>query len=209
MKPITIPRLELTSCALSAEVGAMVKGELDMGSIVQKFWTDSKICLGYIHNDVKRYRIYVANRKQKVHNYSKKLQWNHVKKADNPADHASRGLSIVKDRAKVDQWFGGPEFLLQANEFWLNDSQDIYEVPDSDPEVKLCLSANVVNTNSKPASILSQLETRRSKWKDMVRIMTWVQRVVRREGWSKPLAVHDVTVAELTLLKMIQRELPG
>ena len=63
LKPVTIPRLELTSCALSAEVGAMIKAELDLGSVTQRFWTDSKICLGYIFNDVKRYRIFVANRK--------------------------------------------------------------------------------------------------------------------------------------------------
>ena len=81
----------------------------------------------------------------------------------------------------------------------------MYEVSDDDPEVKRSMSANVVKT-SKSSSILSQLETRRSRWKDMIRIMAWVYRVVRKEGWSKPLAVQDTDVAELILLKMIQQE---
>ena len=206
MATVTIPRFELTSCALSAEVGAMIKAELDLGSVTQRFWTDSKICLGYIFNDVKRYRIFVANRKQKVHDFSEKPQWFHVKKSDNPADHASRGISLINDAGKVEQWFGGPGFLGQPDEFWAEESQVMYQVQENDPEVKLTVSANVVRANLQQTSILAHLETRRSKWKDMVRIMAWVHRVFSSVRWSKPLAVQDTATAELTLLRLIQEE---
>ena len=59
----TIVRMELTALCLSAKVSAMLLEELDMdGLAVDAYWTDSMVVLGYIQNDQKRYRTYVANR---------------------------------------------------------------------------------------------------------------------------------------------------
>jgi hypothetical protein len=93
-KSITIPRLELTAATVSVKLGAILKKELNLPNLDDHYWTDSKIALGYIFNDVKRFRVFGTNRAQKIRSYTKKAQWNHVETKENPADHALRGLSI-------------------------------------------------------------------------------------------------------------------
>ena len=109
LKSITIPRLELTAATLSVKIGAMVKDELDQSSLKDFYWSDSMITLGYIMNDERRFRVFVANRCQKIRSYTQKHQWNHIESKENPADHASRGLTIDEPN-KVDQWLHGPRF---------------------------------------------------------------------------------------------------
>ena len=55
-KITTIPRLELTSAVVSAKVGVMLEEELNYANLKQYFWTDSKVVLGYINNDAKRFQ---------------------------------------------------------------------------------------------------------------------------------------------------------
>ena len=65
LKPTTIPRLELTSAVLSTTVGATEASEIHFPNIKQTYWSDSQICLGYIRNETKRFRLFVANRDSK------------------------------------------------------------------------------------------------------------------------------------------------
>ena len=62
LKIITIPRFELTAAVVSAKVGVMLEKELDYTNLKQYFCTDSKVVLGYINNDAKRFHTFVANR---------------------------------------------------------------------------------------------------------------------------------------------------
>ena len=89
VKSVTIPRLELTAATVSTKIGAMLKEELQLSNMHDYYWTDSKISLGYICNDVKRFRIFVANRAAKIRAYTSKEQWQYVDTKENPADHAS------------------------------------------------------------------------------------------------------------------------
>ena len=66
MKPTTIPRLELTAATVSAKVAAMVKKQISIDLVSEFYWTDSQIVLGYIQNDARRFRIFVANRVQQI-----------------------------------------------------------------------------------------------------------------------------------------------
>ena len=51
----SIPRLELTTATLSVKVASLLKKELDLNEVEEKFWTDSKVVLGYITNNVRRF----------------------------------------------------------------------------------------------------------------------------------------------------------
>ena len=62
LKPVTMPRLELTAAKVSAKMSAMLLHELDIGKIISTFWTDSQIVLGYILNETNHFRTFVANR---------------------------------------------------------------------------------------------------------------------------------------------------
>ena len=58
LKPITIPRLELTAALVSVKVSCMLQEELDYDDITHVFWTDSKVVLGYIGNDARRFHVF-------------------------------------------------------------------------------------------------------------------------------------------------------
>ena len=51
LKPISIPRLELTAAVISVNVASMLKSEIDIDDIQCYFHTDSEIVIGYINND--------------------------------------------------------------------------------------------------------------------------------------------------------------
>ncbi len=59
-KIVTIPRLELTAAVISSAVSSMLKEELELKIDQEYFWTDSKVVLGYIINEARRFHIFVA-----------------------------------------------------------------------------------------------------------------------------------------------------
>ena len=93
LKPTTVPRLELTAATVSVKISAMLEEELKKLNLKAYYWVDNKIVLGYIMNDKRRYRIFVANRVKLVEEYTEKDQWKYLRSEDNPADLASRGIS--------------------------------------------------------------------------------------------------------------------
>ena len=54
-KFVSIPRLELTAVTLSIKVASLLKKELDLDEVEERFWTDSKVVLCYIADDVRRF----------------------------------------------------------------------------------------------------------------------------------------------------------
>ena len=66
LKPVTIPRLELTAALVSVRIGVILRKELGYEQITEVFWTDSKVVIGYISNDARRFHTFVANRVQKI-----------------------------------------------------------------------------------------------------------------------------------------------
>lgn len=70
-KAVTIPRSELQAAVLSSKMAAALKSDLKLPNITQEYyWTDSKVALGYIKNETKRFHIYVANRVQQIRDLS-------------------------------------------------------------------------------------------------------------------------------------------
>ena len=60
LKPVTIPRLELTAALVSVKISAILQRELEYEEITETFWTDSKVVIGYISNDARRFHVFVA-----------------------------------------------------------------------------------------------------------------------------------------------------
>ena len=56
----------------------MTREEIDVHINDEIFWTDSQIVLGYINSDVQLFKIFVANRVQKIRNQTDKRQWHYV-----------------------------------------------------------------------------------------------------------------------------------
>jgi len=54
------------------------------------------VVLAYLKNETKKIHVFVANRVKTILDVSSKDQWHYVESKNNPADDASRGLSITK-----------------------------------------------------------------------------------------------------------------
>lgn len=59
LKPVTIPRLELTAALVSVKTSAILRKELEYEEIMEVFWTDSKVVIGYISNDAWRFLMFL------------------------------------------------------------------------------------------------------------------------------------------------------
>ena len=177
LKMISIPRVELAASTVVAKLAEMVKEGLKFEEIKMIYYTDSKVALGYICNDVKRFRVFVSNRHQLIRSYTEKHQWRHIDTKENPADDASRGLSM-KQSDKVHRWLYGPQFLYHEPTDHcpaaIIDSSNL--IPEDDPEVINCVNVCSV----KEESILDVLERRISKWTRMKRTMAAVLYFVRK-----------------------------
>ncbi|XP_074632702.1 uncharacterized protein LOC141891606 [Acropora palmata] len=92
LKPITVPRLELAAAVVSTNISTFLQKELKY-DLSEVFWTNSKVVLGYVSNEARRFHTFVANRVQLIRDRTSPDQWNHVETKSNPADDASRGLT--------------------------------------------------------------------------------------------------------------------
>ncbi|XP_053294707.1 uncharacterized protein LOC128455095 [Pleuronectes platessa] len=166
-KVTTIPRLELSAAVVAVRTSDMLRNELEIQDLQEYFWTDSTVVLGYINNDARRFQVFVANRIQRIKSSTKPEQWFHVASEDNPADHASRGLTA--EQLKTSNWFSGPKFL------WQKDLPDrackVEEVKEDDPELRKAL---VLSTKAREnRSLLDRLE----KFSDWSRVVQAVARL--------------------------------
>ena len=71
----TIPRLELCAAGLGAEILVIAQENLGVQLSGVKFFSDSKVVLGYISNQTRRFFTYVANRVEKIRSVSSREQW--------------------------------------------------------------------------------------------------------------------------------------
>ena len=113
LKHVTIPHLELVAALVSVKISALLQRELEYENVTEWFWTDSKIVLGYIANNARRFHVFVANLVQQIRDQTDSSQWRYVGTRENPADIASRGttVSVILDNS---MWFHSPEFLWET-----------------------------------------------------------------------------------------------
>ena len=109
----TIPRLELCAAVLGVEISELVIEELELDPNSVTYYTDSKVVLGYITNESRRFYVYVSNRVERIHRTSTPNQWNYVPTHLNPADLATR--SIEASDLQASAWHTGPKFLLKSD----------------------------------------------------------------------------------------------
>ena len=139
LKSVTVPRLELHAAIVSIRVSEQLKRELDVNITDEIFWTDSRVVLDYIANDVKRFHVFVANRVQEIQEKLSVKQWRYVDTKSNPADEASRGVR-PREFSKSN-WITGPDFLWKDEAEWeIFSTEDVVQPSEDDPEVKKAVS---------------------------------------------------------------------
>ena len=61
LKPVTIPRLELTAAVVASKIGCVLRKELECKEVKKTYWTDSRTVVGYVNNDARRFHVFVGN----------------------------------------------------------------------------------------------------------------------------------------------------
>lgn len=114
LKKLTLPRLELASALLLAQLVDKVKGAINIKIDNIYFWSDSTITLSWIRASPSKWKTFAANRVAEIQHLTNVDKWNHVSSRENPADLISRGTTIfeLKDCAL---WWTGPAWLSQEN----------------------------------------------------------------------------------------------
>ena len=133
LKLVTVPRLELVAAVTAVKISEFLRAELKIKDLETFFWTDSKVVIGYVSNDAKRFHLFVANRVQYIRDHSSPEQWGYVETQLNPADYASRGLHAA-DLVGNELWWNGPLFLRSSADSWPDQMHP--KLSDEDPEVK-------------------------------------------------------------------------
>jgi len=194
----TIPRLELTAALVSALIARTLREELRIPVDAEYFWTDSRVVLGYISNEARRFHVFVANRVQRIRQITEPEQWLYVQTDKNPADHASRGTS-VSDLVSSN-WFQGPEFLQDVA--W-EPTQEEARLTTGDPEVRNIVLK--IQAEETPLNLQKRLE-KFSNWTSMVTALTVLKRAARRGNARGMSLVQERVQTEKYLIKVAQGE---
>ena len=213
LKVMTIPRMELVAATLSVKMSILLKSELEIPVNKEVFRTDSEVVLGYIRNESKRFKIFVANRVELIKDHSDESQWHYINSKQNPADYASRGIDVCNDD-KVKRWYLRPQFLWEPEATW-DDYKLIPPVNEKDPELK---KEFVVCLATKPVDVLTALENRISDWSKMVRVVALVIKfkeillskvnqceIIRKVKSATLLNTSLLQEAKTKLVKMVQQ----
>ena len=223
LKPMSVPRLELSAAVLAVQLDQSTREELDIPITQSTFWSDSTCVLQYIRNQSKRFHTFVGNRLSVIHDNSAPYQWRHVSSEHNPADEISRGLTVDEMRTNS-KWLNGPQFLRKKRECWPRDpTVHQPELSDDDQEIKRdSQSCSQSLTHHRHPDVLSSLMERYSSWERLrkavawlLRFVTWfVERYSQSSVNAKPqssldgellLTVDEVQEAERAIIKQVQR----
>lgn len=157
------------------ELAELVTSEINVDLDATHFYTDSKVVLGYIYNETRRFYVYVSNRVQRIRRSTRPEQWHHVPTKLNPADYAMRAVPAAQ--LKDTTWLTWPSFL--RNHKPSLPEEDIFEVADPklNPEVRPQVST--LSTAASNAQLGSQRIEKFSSWRSLTRAVTCLIHVAR------------------------------
>ncbi|KAK3107024.1 hypothetical protein FSP39_005438 [Pinctada imbricata] len=211
----SIPRLELCAALLATELGHIITEQLEIAPTSIKYFTDSKVVLGYIRNKKRRFYTYVCNRVARIHHISLPEQWNYVPSHKNPADAATRESSSEIIPA-LQKWLQGPLYLLDERDN-VCESQDFPLLnPEEDTEIRPVQSMKIaLSTTDVP---VAEYFNRASSWNGLVQSIAMLQHIAHTyhkdnahqcKGWhicKESKTVDARKDAENLILRVVQRQ---
>ncbi|KAJ8342594.1 hypothetical protein SKAU_G00325220 [Synaphobranchus kaupii] len=201
-KVTTVPRLELSAAVVAVRTSDLLRKELEIEDAQEFFWTDSKVILGYVNNDARRFHVFVANRIQRIKDSTNPSQWRHVTSEENPADHASRGLKAKELIAS--NWFTGPDFLWR-DELPSGDIK-VGDIAVEDPEVRKAFVRKTLTTED---SLLDRF-LKFSSWTRLVKAIARLIRCVKElkgltSRTNEATSLKERKDAEHTIIGIVQK----
>ena len=161
----SMPRLELCAAVMGSLATQVILSELTTKPDAVYLFTDSKIVLGYLTNQTRRFSKYVERRVSMITARFPHQQWRYVSTKENPADNATRPLT--PEALMESNWFTGPKFL--GDPAYSPERESIcadhgVELPEERAEVSVLLTRQ-----SSTPSWLSSLFTRIGSWDRLLR----------------------------------------
>ena len=191
IKKTSIPRLELLSCVLLAELmGNLCKILKGVTVIKQKhFWSDSEVALAWLKGEEgkTKWTPWVERRVKKVKKRSDVENWDYVHTSINPADIGTREASAMKIKEN-ELWWYGPR--LPHDNPVKSEEKNRSEIEKEKAVVTLLVDFDPAN------SIRNLIDVERfSSLSKLLRVTAYVLRFVDRCK-TKELRTGEVTVEE-------------
>nr|XP_046258521.1 uncharacterized protein LOC124066300 [Scatophagus argus] len=171
---LTIPRLELCAAVLAVEIAEIIVEEIDLKLDSVRFYTDSKVVLGYIHNQSKRFYVFVSNRVQRIRKSTQPQQWHYVPTEQNPADHGSRSVPASKLHSTT--WLTGPSFLHRPPKQLL-DGPEAFELIDPDSDMEIRPEVKALSTIVSESYLGTKRLERFSNWKVLIKAVAHLHHI--------------------------------
>ncbi|XP_055605993.1 uncharacterized protein LOC129754138 [Uranotaenia lowii] len=200
LKPMSIPRLELQSCFLGAQLMSFIKNNHDILISRTVLWTDSRTALSWIHSDPRNYRPFVAHRVGEILEHTTPANWRWVPSKSNPADEATKwgkGPYFTNNSC----WFIGPDFLRLPEPDW---PAPIDRILTTEEELRASV---FLHAEYKPVIVYERF----SRWERLYRAIAYVLRFLKYypkhiDKLSDPLEQSDLATAIQQILKQVQLE---
>ena len=205
-KDTTIPRLELVSSHMAANLLENVKDALEGLPVTSTIaWIDSKVALHWIKGEG-NYKQFVNNRVKKIRS-KEFITWKHVPGEQNPADVGSRGCSATKLQQQ-EIWWKGPLWLIHKDQW----PEDVTTVPSVESETEARKVKEVLATTISMESGFEDL-IQRFSYKKVIRITAWIIRFKENckstEKRRGPLITEEVCAAKEVWIKRTQEQVAG
>ena len=182
----SIPRLELCAAVLASQAVNKIVKEIDMEIDQITFYTDSKVVLGYIQNESRRFYVYVANRVQTIRKISSPKQWKYIDTSENPADLSTRCLNARSLTGS--DWLTGPSFLRDPNRTAAEDEEDEIPLNENDPEVRkntVSLKTQTSKHHGLGADRFSRFSSLHSLQRAIANLIVFIKEFKRRKNKSQ------------------------
>ncbi|XP_046810948.1 uncharacterized protein LOC124420806 [Lucilia cuprina] len=131
VKFVSLPRKELCGAELMATMIENVQSQMNLQNCKVFLWTDSTIVLAWLQKPPNRWKTFVENRVSSIIEKVGSQSWFHVDSKSNPADLASRGLTVAQ-LISNNLWWHGPSWLRLSPDHWPRNSANY----STDEEVK-------------------------------------------------------------------------
>jgi hypothetical protein len=113
----TIPRMELLAAEMGLALAKKLTATLSFRHQDIHLWTDSRAVHDWLRVESRALQVFVKNRVLKIRQYLRLDQIMWVPGLMNPADAATRGLTVEKLKVTTN-WLEGPEFLTKERGSW-------------------------------------------------------------------------------------------
>ena len=171
IKPISVPKLELTAVLLSARLSKYVleayENELEFSAV--HLWCDSQIDLYWLTSD-KVLPVYVRNRVDEISSLLPDVLFHYVPSKENPSDLVTRGVTS-KELRNSSLWWEGPSWLPDPSSWptW----KGHLEVGSSHISV-----VNITDEAAKETPVPMIQWDRFNSYEKVVRVIGWVKRFI-------------------------------